>query len=115
MSSNEAVQEGAAAGATMTEEDVKRIQAEAAGQAKSGAKILLANGEPRLDYIRKRWKEGISRGQILKEVNALKTANSEDATYQIIFAATKGQEGGPPGADKDKGEEHSGQAVDEAA
>jgi hypothetical protein len=68
----------------------------AAESGKDGAKILLTNGEARIDYIRKRWKEGVSRGQITKEVNAMKTPGSKDVQYQIIFSATKDIPGGPP-------------------
>ena len=62
---------------------------------KDGAKVLLNNGVPRLDYIRKRWTEGASRATIMKEVNSLKTPGSNDIPYQIVFSATKGRPGGP--------------------
>jgi len=68
------------------------------GPLKDGSKILLSNGVARLDYIRKRWKEGASRSVITKEVNELRAAGSNEIPYQIVFSATKGVPGGPPKA-----------------
>jgi hypothetical protein len=57
---------------------------------KDGAKVLLADGTPRIDYIRKRYAEGATRSVITKEVNEKRVAGTEPVPYQIIFAATKG-------------------------
>lgn len=46
----------------------------------------------RTDYIRMRWSAGVDRGTIRKEVEALQ---GEKVTYQVVFAATKNQPGGP--------------------
>jgi hypothetical protein len=92
----QAIQEKAAA-----EMAAKAAAAQAAavtateGGSKDGAKILLKNGQSRIDYIRGRWRQGISRGQITKEVNMLKVDGSKDVPYQIIFSATKDVPGGP--------------------
>jgi hypothetical protein len=72
--------------------------AAAADASKDGAKVLLSTGEARISYIRKRWKEGVSRGQITKEVNALRIPGTKEVQYQIIFSATKDVPGGPPKA-----------------
>jgi len=47
---------------------------------KQGAAVVLANGERRIDYIRRRFGEGAKRGEIAKELGV---------AYQIVFAATK--------------------------
>lgn len=52
----------------------------AAAPAKSGAAIVLASGERRVDYIKRRYAEGAKRGEIAKELGV---------PYQIVFAATK--------------------------
>ena len=61
--------------------------------------IVLGNGERRLDYIRRRWKEGTSGSDITKELNdpelKLNPNPSKKIPYQIVFQATKGQPGGP--------------------
>lgn len=53
----------------------------------------------RTDYIRRRWAEKASRSEITKEVNELTAAtfgpDAKKVPYQVIFAATKGYEGGP--------------------
>lgn len=63
--------------------------------ASTGRKIMLTVGGKsvsRADYIRKRWKEKASRGQIAKELTKLQ---GKPVPYQIVFAATKGLAGGP--------------------
>ena len=50
------------------------------GAAKQGAAVVLAGGERRIDFIRRRFKEGAKRGEIAKELGV---------AYQIVFAATK--------------------------
>lgn len=65
--------------------------AEATGQAgadakKVGAAVVLANGERRIDYIRRRFSEGAKRGEIAKELGV---------AYQIVFAATKAKKEAP--------------------
>jgi hypothetical protein len=45
-----------------------------------GRAIVLPNGERRVDYIKRRFNEGASRGAIAKELGVV---------YQIVFAATK--------------------------
>jgi hypothetical protein len=51
-----------------------------ANATKQGASIVLASGEKRVDYIRRRYGEGAKRGEIAKELGV---------PYQIVFAATK--------------------------
>lgn len=51
----------------------------------------------RVDFIRERWGQGASRGQITKELNEPGVSDKK-VPYQIVFAATKGQPGGPPKA-----------------
>jgi hypothetical protein len=46
----------------------------------------------RTDYIRARWSQGADRGTIRKEVEKLQ---GKPVPYQVIFAATKNQDGGP--------------------
>jgi hypothetical protein len=76
---------------------------------KDGAKILMADGTPRIDYIRKRWREGASRGDIVKEVNELKVPGTKEVPYQIVFSATKDVAGGPtkPPSGQNGAEEHA--------
>jgi len=50
------------------------------GATKQGAAVVLSNGERRIDFIRRRFKEGAKRGEIAKELGV---------PYQIVFAATK--------------------------
>jgi hypothetical protein len=76
--------------------EAQRKAAEADASGKDGAKILLQNGMARIDYIRARWKDGVSRGQITKEVNQLRMGGTKEVQYQIIFSATKDVPGGPP-------------------
>lgn len=70
---------------------------------KGGRKIMLTLEDgteiPRVDYIRKRWTEDkLSRRQITDEVSELQ---GKEVAYQIIFAATKGIEGGPDPVEKE--------------
>lgn len=62
----------------------KKDQANAEGTAKEttkqGAAVVLASGERRIDFIRRRFAEGAKRGEIAKELGV---------PYQIVFAATK--------------------------
>jgi hypothetical protein len=56
----------------------------ATGATKQGNKVILANGEERTAYIRRRFgspDENVSRGVIAKELGV---------AYQIVFAATRG-------------------------
>ncbi len=62
------------------------------------ARIMLPNGESRQAYIVRRWKEKASRTQILAEIKSVGPPHDK-CTYQIVFSATKGVEGGPPKAD----------------
>lgn len=59
-------------------------------------KVPMADGSEktmtRTDYIRQRWTDGADRGTIRKEVEAL---GGKTIQYQVVFAATKGIEGGP--------------------
>jgi hypothetical protein len=57
---------------------------------KDGAKVMLQGGVARVDYIRARYKQGIGRGQILKEVNERRLSGTNPVSYQIVFSATKG-------------------------
>lgn len=95
----------AAAVAAAKPKEVKTAGQVAAGGAggSDGRSILLkledGTSVKRTDYIRRRWQEKASRGEITKEVNQL-TANtfgpdSKAVPYQVIFQATKGLEGGP--------------------
>jgi len=52
----------------------------AVGAVKEGNVVKLASGERRVDYIKRRFKEGATRGTIAKELGV---------PYQIVFAATK--------------------------
>lgn len=52
----------------------------AAPVTKQGAAIVLESGEKRVDYIRRRFAEGVKRGEIAKELGV---------KYQVVFAATK--------------------------
>ena len=51
-----------------------------ANATKSGNVVILASGERRVDYIKRRFAEKATRGQIAKELGV---------PYQIVFAATK--------------------------
>jgi hypothetical protein len=64
------------------------------GSAGSGPRISLPNGEPRQEYIRRRWKDGASRKLILAEIQSAGPPHDK-CTYQIVFSATKNLEGGP--------------------
>lgn len=46
----------------------------------------------RIDFIRRRWAEGKKRGDIARELSQI---TGVKVPYQIVFAATKGQAGGP--------------------
>jgi len=58
---------------------VQQIDA-AKNPTKVGNKVMLESGEARVDYIKRRFAEGASRGTIAKELGV---------PYQIVFAATK--------------------------
>lgn len=59
---------------------------------KQGRKVMLPNGEARVDYIRRRfYDEGAKRGDIARELTEL---TGEKVAYQIVFAATKTKERG---------------------
>lgn len=67
-------------------------EATAAAEPKQGRAIVLPNGEKRADYIRRRYAEGTSRGDIMREINKLLEdagRGEEKIPYQIVFAATK--------------------------
>jgi len=68
---------------------------EASASGKDGSKVLLKDGTPRIDFIRKRWAEKASRAQITKEINERRIDGSPVVPYQIVFSATKGKPGGP--------------------
>jgi hypothetical protein len=57
-------------------------------------RVMLPNGEPRINFIKRRFSEKVSRGQILKELHGM-GAPHDKCTYQIVFSATKGMQGGP--------------------
>lgn len=59
---------------------VAQTEAPAAPVTKQGAAIVLESGEKRVDYIRRRFAEGVKRGEIAKELGV---------KYQVVFAATK--------------------------
>jgi len=59
------------------------VAATASGQ---GQKVILPSGEARVDYCQRRFKEGISRGEIAKELTKIQ---GKAVAYQIVFAATK--------------------------
>lgn len=50
------------------------------GATKAGNVVMLASGERRVDYIKRRFAAGDSRGAIAKDLGV---------EYQIVFAATK--------------------------
>lgn len=80
----------------------KADAAEGKGQ---GRAVTLPNGERRIDFIRDAYyKNGKTRSDIKKEVNAMyKEGDDGIIPYQIVFAATK-TEGDPRDAVKaDKG------------
>jgi hypothetical protein len=81
-----------AAAATEATEATEAAPEAAPEEASRGNKIYLTNGEGRAEYIRRRFKAGVSRGAITKEVNALMPPGSKPVPYQIIFAATKGMD-----------------------
>lgn len=65
-------------------------------------KVKLADGTlmNRKDFIKKRWAEGVSRGDIAKELTELNTVanggNGKKVPYQVVFAVIKkGTPGGP--------------------
>jgi hypothetical protein len=63
--------------------------AEKAATTKSGAAVVLASGQRRVDYIREQFKAGKKRGEIAKELGV---------AYQIVFAATKPAKAAPADA-----------------
>ncbi len=69
-------------------EHLKSLKADAPAKAVrgEGGKIILRNGENRIDYIKRRFAAGATRSQITKEVSDL---SGDKIPYQIIFAATK--------------------------
>ena len=62
-----------------------------------GRAVILPNGQRRIDYIRDRYyTDGVKRGDIRKEVNAMYMEGEPgEIPYQIVFAATKGKGGDP--------------------
>lgn len=80
--------------------------------ARKGRKVILPNGEARVDYIKRRYYEdGVKRGDIARELSEMV---GEKVPYQVVFAATKPQktqtegEGGNEGdGDGDSGSESS--------
>lgn len=77
-------------------EAVETSEGEAEAEAKGASRKIMLTVKgveiARTDYIRKRWAEKASRGQIAKELTKFQGKN---VPYQIVFAATKGIEGGP--------------------
>lgn len=76
----------------MTEEQLEErpdahANAEAVKSAIGANVIVLANGERRIDFIKRRWTEGATRGAIAKELSELQ---GKAVPYQIVFQATKG-------------------------
>lgn len=70
-------------------------EGEAVEKASRAIMLTLADGTSvkRTDYCRKRFTEDkVSRSAIAKELSALQ---GKAVPYQIVFAATKGLEGGP--------------------
>lgn len=60
---------------------------ETAESSSRGRAVILANGERRVDYIRRRfYDDKIERGAIKKE---LKEKFDHEVAYQIVFQATK--------------------------
>ena len=57
------------------------------GAGGQGRAIILPNGERRVDYIKRRYAEGIKRGAIAKELTEMN--GGVKVPYQIVFAATK--------------------------
>jgi hypothetical protein len=49
---------------------------------------MLPTGEARVDYIKRRYAEGIKRGDIARELSEI---TGVKVPYQIVFAATKPQ------------------------
>lgn len=72
-------------------------EAAASGQ---GRKIILPNGEARVDYIKRRFAEGAKRGAIAKELSEM---TGMKVAYQIVFAATKTKKAAV-GAEEGEGE-----------
>lgn len=71
------------------------VEGNEATEAKATRKIMLTvDGEEisRVDFIRREWEAGKSRGAIAKELTKLQ---GKAVPYQIVFAATKGLAGGP--------------------
>lgn len=72
------------------EEATEAEATEAASSGNQGRKVILPNGEARVDFIRRRfYDEGATRSEIRKELCEL---TGEDVVYQIVFAATKEKE-----------------------
>jgi len=77
---------------TMTDTNTAETQAAPATPAapaavKDGSKVILTNGEPRVDFIRRLWAEGKTRSEITKAVNEL--SGGIKVPYQVIFGVTK--------------------------
>jgi len=88
-------------------EEVKAEAASSEGKGQ-GRAVTLPNGQRRIDFIRDRYyNDGVKRGDIRKEVNAMyKEGDDGQIPYQIVFAATK-TEGDPrlvAAAKADKGD-----------
>lgn len=77
--------------------------AEKAPKGEKGTRAVMITNEAgeqvkRLDYIRERWAtKTVTRAQIKEEVSKL---GGKEIAYQIVFAATKGIEGGPDKVEK---------------
>jgi hypothetical protein len=65
------------------------VGAAGVGATKEGNVVKLASGERRVDYIKRRFAEGATRGAIAKELGV---------PYQIVFAATKKKAEAAPAA-----------------
>jgi hypothetical protein len=66
--------------ATVATPEATVVGKDGIGATKAGNVVMLANGERRVDYIKRRFAEGVSRGAIAKDLGV---------EYQIVFAATK--------------------------
>jgi hypothetical protein len=65
----------------------------AGGQPRSMLQLPDGTIKPRIQYIREQWALGVGRGVIQKAIRAC--PGQEGCSYQIIFSATRGIEGGP--------------------
>jgi hypothetical protein len=72
-----------------------------------GRAVTLPNGQRRIDFIRDGYyKDGKSRSDIKKEINAMYAEGDDGViTYQIVFAATKTETDPRDAVKADKGSE----------